>query len=326
VAVDTCDLPPLGGSSSLRPVENYSPSAPLRAPERSSARCLTGARRRCRATPRPLAVQRLAGQLVADAHGLGHGHIGAICDAITSASIDPAVWSAQAICNALNADMRATGWSWPDTIHHPGAFLASRLRRLPRRVVDQPLSGGCAAARLDKPHSAQSAAPPRYVPGPPLVLTDAQRERIDATKAVMRQHFVNRARRKTASAAADTAWPRRRKPERQPACEPTVCAACGGPDPIRRPYLPTRRAHICEQCWAAFMRPAQPEAEVTVTCDPIHPAVGGCGCVVCGSMRAAARPQLPLKSMVCDRCCSVTAPPELQADNSVDGPAQVVSA
>ena len=57
-----------------------------------------------------------------------------------------------------------------------------------------------------------------------------------------------------------------------------------------------------------------------------EPAVGGCGCVVCGSMRAAARPQPPLKSTVCDRCCSVAPPLELQADNSVDSPAQVVSA
>ena len=29
---------------------------------------------------------------------------------------------------------------------------------------------------------------------------------------------------------------------------------------------------------------------------------GGCGCVMCGSDRATARPELPLKSMVCERC------------------------
>jgi hypothetical protein len=32
----------------------------------------------------------------------------------------------------VNADMRATARSWPDHIERPGAFLASRLRRLPR--------------------------------------------------------------------------------------------------------------------------------------------------------------------------------------------------
>jgi hypothetical protein len=39
----------------------------------------------------------------------------------------------------------------------------------------------------------------------------------------------------------------------------------------------------------------------------IELAIGDCDCVVCGSRQATARPQLPLKSMVCDQCWPVIA-------------------
>jgi hypothetical protein len=39
----------------------------------------------------------------------------------------------------------------------------------------------------------------------------------------------------------------------------------------------------------------------------IELAIGDCDCVVCGSRHATARPQLPLKSMVCDQCWPVIA-------------------
>ena len=42
-------------------------------------------------------------------------------------------------------------------------------------------------------------------------------------------------------------------------------------------------------------------------------AIGGCQCAVCGSRRATPRPQLPLKSMVCDQCWPVIAA-ELRCD------------
>ena len=118
-------LPPKGRHQNLTPVENYSPSAHARH-ETTQPK----PKRRWRATPRPLELQRLAGQLVARSHDLGRGHIGAICDAITTAGIDPNLWSAQRITNALNHDMRRRGWSWPDHIEHPAAFLTSRLQRL----------------------------------------------------------------------------------------------------------------------------------------------------------------------------------------------------
>ncbi len=126
-------LPPLGGVCSLPPVGNYSPSAHPREEKFSKP----SKSRRWRAEPRPLALQRLADELVGNQYdrkplcnGLHRGHIGAICDALVSVGIDPDVWTGTAIKNALDADMRRRGWSWPNRIEKPGAFLASRLRLL----------------------------------------------------------------------------------------------------------------------------------------------------------------------------------------------------
>ncbi len=166
-AVHNPDLPPKAGVCLLSSVGKYSPSArTARAGEKSFKK-----RRPYRAEPRPLPVQRLAAELVDRSHGLAQTHIGAICDAITAAGIDPAVWSARAITDALDTDMRARGWSWPDRIERPGAFLASRLRRLDWA----PKSGGTAAASLEG-----KAA----VPAVPL--TTAQRARIAAARAEIR--------------------------------------------------------------------------------------------------------------------------------------------
>lgn len=151
-------LPPPRRGRRLAPVGNNSPSAHTRA-----EKPIPSQNRRYRAEPRPLAVQRLAAGLVAGSHGLGQGHIGAVCDAITSAGIDPDTWSAKAITAALNADMKARGWSWPDRVDRPGAFLASRLRRLEWRPEGPPEIGGVAAAGQDekpahKPLTAAQAA------------------------------------------------------------------------------------------------------------------------------------------------------------------------
>jgi len=101
-----------------------------------------------------------------------------VCDAITAAGIDPAAWSARAIVDALNADMRARGWSWPDRVERPGAFLAHRLRRLDWRPEGPPKNRGVTAAGLDEER--RSAAEVR----PPL--TDVQRERIAEARAEIR--------------------------------------------------------------------------------------------------------------------------------------------
>ena len=105
--------------------------------------------------------------------------MGAICDALTGAGIDPAVWSAADITGALEADMRARGGCWPDRIERPGGFLASRLRRLEWRPEGPPKRGGVAAASPD---------PARR----PRVLTGEQRARIAAAKAEIRAVLAGR--------------------------------------------------------------------------------------------------------------------------------------
>ena len=142
-AVEFPDLPPKAGVSSLRPVGTSSPSAHPRARIENSRPKKRGPQR----GPRPLRMQRLAAELINACHGLSHGHAGAICDAISAAGIDPQVWTARQITTALNADMAAIGWTWPDRVERPGAFLASRLRRLDWRPFGPPPNndGGYAA-------------------------------------------------------------------------------------------------------------------------------------------------------------------------------------
>lgn len=150
-----CHLPPSGGVKSSSPVGLYSPRA--RAARAGKVRSTRG-RGRGRCAPRPLALQRLAAGIVARSHGLGSGHIGAVCDAIDAVGIDPAVWTARTVTDRLNADMSATGWGWPDRIERPGAFLSSRLRRLDWRPAGPPPDngGGNAAASIEQ----EAAAPP----------------------------------------------------------------------------------------------------------------------------------------------------------------------
>lgn len=158
-----------------------SPSAPQRAAKVSTS---SKTRQPRRGAARPLPVQRLAAELVARSHGLDRGHIGAVCDAITAAGINPEIWSARSITDALNADMRARGWSWPDRVERPGAFLAHRLRRLPWRPEGPPKSGGVAATSLEES--------PRAVAVERAPLTDAQRERIAAARREIRTALAAR--------------------------------------------------------------------------------------------------------------------------------------
>lgn len=182
-------LPPSGGVSSSSPVGSYSPSTRYaRAKDPSPQQNRKS--RRWRAEPRPLTVQRLADELVGNEYGrraicenLHHVHLGVICDALTAAGIDPAVWSAPAIKAALEADMQTRGTTWPDHINNPGAFLSSRLRRLSWSPPETPTkAGGCAAASIDQT--------PRPAP-----LTEAARARIAAAQEDIRQVLRDRAQR-----------------------------------------------------------------------------------------------------------------------------------
>ena len=163
--VENCDLPPSGGISSLPPVGSYSPSAHPREKD-SSQRSKS---RRWRAEPRPLAVQRLAAELVCPRRGvkwylpgLHQGHIGAICDAITAAGIDPTAWTARRIIEAINADTAQSGRTWPEPdrikIGNPGGFLASRLRRI-GSIAGQPPAAATTAPRSAEPVTAAATSP-----------------------------------------------------------------------------------------------------------------------------------------------------------------------
>lgn len=178
-------LPPSGGVGSLPHVEKYSPSGRVSAPAKNISDNTPRRTRHWRATARPLAIQRLAAEFVATTHGLDRAHIGTICDALTAAGIDPTVWSARAVNAKLNADMHARAVSWPDHIANPGAFLASRLRRLswtPPQAPPDASTMGSAAASLDQT--------PR-----PVVLTAASRARIAAARDDIRRILTDTAQR-----------------------------------------------------------------------------------------------------------------------------------
>lgn len=268
-AVDTCDLPPKAGSCLLPPVGNYSPSVRDRAREENSSPEQSRrprSRRRSRATPRPLPVQRLAAGLVTPAvgHGLDNegrrtpliaglerGHLGAICDAITAAGIDATAWTPKALKTAMDADMRSTGWSWPDRIERPGAFLASRLRRLPARPDHSGRVDGGTAAGLEQPRRAPvepSAA--RTAPvgptAPEPVQTAVGRAYARRLFAEQRQHRpVDTQPRRAAVTPVGQSAPR--GPHSAP--EAAACATCGCANAPQRRFLPAHRSHVCDGCW-----------------------------------------------------------------------------
>lgn len=122
-----CDLPPSLCDRRLSHLKKESPSDR----SRSTRRIPDRSNRRRRSAPRPLHVQRLAAGVIAGSVGLGAVHPGQICDALTRSQLDLSAWTARQLLESLNSDMRARGWCWPDAIHQPGAFLASRLKRLP---------------------------------------------------------------------------------------------------------------------------------------------------------------------------------------------------
>lgn len=176
-------LPPSGGVSFFSPVGSYSPNGRASAPANRISDNKARQARPWRATARPLAVQRLAAGLVAITYGLDRAHIGAICDALTAAGVDPAVWSARAVNDKLNTDMRVRGVSWPDHIANPGAFLHSRLRRLSWSPPEPATKdGGYAAVSIDQT--------PR-----PVVLTEVSRTRIAAAREEIRRVLTERTQR-----------------------------------------------------------------------------------------------------------------------------------
>lgn len=236
----TCALPPLRSSRGSSHLQNISPSARAR-PKRSSKTSPPRRRRPPQRPPRPLALQRLAAALVDRSHGLSRGHIGAVCDALRSAGIDPDVVSAAQIRAALDADMHASGWRWPDHVERPGAFLAWRLKRISARLSElttATVSRGCAAADgLDKKSAeVRARASNAAVRGAALshIRDVLERRRHVAPTAPGVVPAVSPG----GSAAAEDVE------------EDMGCAVCGSAPALRRPHLPPRRAHVCDACWA----------------------------------------------------------------------------
>ena len=126
-----CHLPPSLCDRRLSHLGRTSPSGRTRPPTKNSS----NRTKQRRHAPPPLAVQKLAAHIVAGSVGLNAVHPGHICAALTRSGLDLDTWTAPQILESLNADMRATGWFWPHHIERPGAFLASRLRRLPHTYV-----------------------------------------------------------------------------------------------------------------------------------------------------------------------------------------------
>jgi hypothetical protein len=152
--VHVCDLPPSLRDRRFSYVGKTSPSGRTRPPRRN----LSTTDRRRPPTPRPLKLQQMAAAIIAGSVGLNTVHPGHLCDALARSGLDLTAWTAAQILQALNADMRKTGWSWPNHIERPGAFLASRLRRLPQTPQVNPPRRPCAPTAPVPPTPPASAA------------------------------------------------------------------------------------------------------------------------------------------------------------------------
>lgn len=160
-----CDLPPSLCDRRLTHLQELSPRSrkrPEDSPQRRHRHSELG-------QPRPMALQRLAAGVIAGSRGLNRVHPGHVCDALLRAGVDPSAWTARQILDGLNADMRASGTSWPDQIRHPAVFLLARFRRLsnPPAVASTPHTPAqralAPAAERPLPASAHSRAAARQL-------------------------------------------------------------------------------------------------------------------------------------------------------------------
>ncbi|OBB32211.1 hypothetical protein A5763_11230 [Mycolicibacterium fortuitum] len=131
-------------------------------------------------------------------------HVGAICDALCAAGVDPGEWTAPALIQALNTDMVRRGWNWPDQINNPAGFVLSRLRLLGVRPGPH-TGGGYAGGPEQAPRRSSgtvTTTPPRHTTASPAVLTAEQRERIAAAKASIRADIAAARRSRAATGRA----------------------------------------------------------------------------------------------------------------------------
>lgn len=298
-----CDLPSSRRDGRLSHLKNQSPSARTRASKVKSDPSNKPGPRRRRCAPRPLAIQRLADELVGNSygrapllHGLRNGHIGAICDALIASGIDPQVWSATQIRDALNEDMRARNGSWPDQIEQPAAFLASRLRRLAVRPAGAPRGGRAAGLDNKRAAAAQESAATTAVAADALVqrwyaevraiTTPQQRELLLHAHSVK---FENS----------------------RPAADPVAALANAGrraarlfPDISGVDGLMRWASEVLGQRCGSDLADAVSAPRSLADDLLMEMAIAPCACVQCGAADAVERPELPLKSMsmVCEQC------------------------
>ncbi|MBU8813912.1 hypothetical protein KL953_34170 [Mycolicibacterium goodii] len=304
-----CDLPPSRRDRRVSPVRSQSPNARTRASRSNSHPPKSSPKRGRRYAPRPLHVQLLAAGVIAGSHGLDRGHIGRICDALTESGLELDVWTAPQLLAALNADMKARGWSWPDRVDHPASFLRSRLRRLPVRPAGAH-QGGVTAARPDSRKS--------------RVSQDRDGESRQSTEELTQRWY--------ADVIAVTTPQERQTLLRAHAVkfgtvvDPFAALAGAGRRAAREyPQLPLAaglmqwaRDELGEEPCGG-VRERVPSATSLSTDLLMDLAIGKCDCIVCGAPNALERPQLPLRAMstVCDQCWPVIAA-ELAEASAID--------
>jgi len=82
-------------------------------------------------TPRPIHLQRAAAELIAHAPALTPAsHIGMICHTLQQSGIDTTRWTGRDIAHQLTTDTQQRGWTWPNHIPQPTAFLRWRLTHI----------------------------------------------------------------------------------------------------------------------------------------------------------------------------------------------------
>ncbi len=304
-----CALPPSRSDRRLALVLQDSPNARERASAKFSSPKRSPKRGR-RFAPRPLHVQRLAAGVVAGCRGLGGGHVGRICDALTESGLDLDAWTAPQVLAALNADMRARGWSWPDHLDNPAGFLRERLRRLPKRPLEGNHGGGLTAARPDKRRGADSAS------------TATSAREFDSLTA----HWVGEVTTAT-TPEERTRLLRAHHLKFGRVVDPMSALAGAGRRAARLfPELPLAAALMR---WAGeLLGDDRSEGGLVTEIAPassslsdellVNAAIGRCDCAVCGAPNAPERPQLPFKamSMVCDQCWPVIAAELAQAGDT----------
>lgn len=165
--------------------------------ERQENRRTKPTRRPAGTSPRPIALQRLAAQVLARTQGLDpvsdalqsppslirrktafhlrKQHIGSICDVLDTAGIDPHLWTAAQVCRRLDLHAHSTGLTWPDEITNPAAYLRWRLAQLDWSTPPHP-------AVTTRPHhrptsSRSTTSPISQPPTPAPASADQRRSR-----------------------------------------------------------------------------------------------------------------------------------------------------